>query len=71
MLNKSFKSFEEIWKDFPSFSDQLKNHKDYLAHTSHSEDEPDELLIEHIELVVSYTLRLGSCLLYTSDAADE
>lgn len=59
MTNRSFKSFKETWKDFPSFSEHLKNHKDYLAHTSHSDDEPDELLIEHVELVVSYTLRLS------------
>ena len=58
MESKSFKSFEEIREDFPRFSEHLKSHKFYLAHTSHSEDEADELLIEHVELVVSYTLRL-------------
>jgi len=59
MTTKSFKSFEEIWKFFPSLSKHLKNHLDYLAHTSHSEDKEHEPLIDHVELVVIYSLRLA------------
>jgi CRISPR-associated endonuclease/helicase Cas3 len=58
MATESFKSFEEIWKDFPSLSEHLKNHLDYLAHTSHSDDKEHEPLIDHVELVVVYSLRL-------------
>lgn len=58
MTTESFKSFEEIWKGLPSLSDHLKDYRDYLAHTSHSDDKEHEPLIDHVELVVVYTLRL-------------
>ena len=58
MAIKSFKSFEEIWQDFPPLSEHLRNHWDYLAHTSHSEGKEHERLIEHVELVVAYSLKL-------------
>lgn len=58
METRSFKSFKKIWNDIPPFSNQLKNHELYLAHLSHGENEPDELLIEHVELVVEYAMKL-------------
>ena len=58
MTAKSFKSFKEIWKDFPSLSEHLNNHLDYLAHTSHSDNKEHETLIDHVELVVIYSLKL-------------
>ena len=58
MENRSFKSFEEIWGHFPTLSKHLKNHWDYLAHTSNSESADHERLGDHVELVVTYSLRL-------------
>lgn len=55
---KSFNSFNQIQKDTPSIALYLQDHHKYWAHTSKSEQVQPEKLIEHIEKVNEYALKL-------------
>lgn len=55
---KSYNSFETLIKEFPQISHFISNHSDYLAHTSHDSTKAHEKLIEHIEKVNEYALKL-------------
>ena len=56
---KLYNSFEELVNAFPPISDFIENHKDYLAHTPKLNGQIAEKLIEHIEKVNQYTLKLS------------
>ncbi|MDX2305277.1 MAG: CRISPR-associated helicase Cas3' [Microscillaceae bacterium] len=56
---KLYNSFEELVDECPPISDFIKNHKDYLAHTPKLKDQDAEKLIEHIEKVNQYALKLS------------
>lgn len=57
-MMKSYNSFEELVNSFPQISKFIQNHRDYLAHTSKLPNVEPEKLIEHIEKVNKYALKL-------------
>lgn len=59
MVKKSYRSFEELVNEFPPVSQFIENHEIYLAHTSKILSQNPEKLIEHIEKVNKYALRLS------------
>lgn len=56
---KLYNSFEELVDECPPISVFIKNHKDYLAHTPKLKGQIAEKLIEHIEKVNQYALKLS------------
>ncbi|TAF65409.1 MAG: CRISPR-associated helicase Cas3' [Cytophagales bacterium] len=56
---KLYNSFEKLISEFPPISDFIKNCEDYLAHTPKLKGQDAEKLIEHIEKVNQYALKLS------------
>jgi CRISPR-associated endonuclease/helicase Cas3 len=58
-IKKSFKSFNQLFEDFPAISQFIENDHLYLAHTSKHPEQKPEKLIEHIEKVNKYARLLA------------
>lgn len=57
-MEKLYTSFDLLIKDFPSIGKFIVNHEIYLAHTSKKSNQKAEKLIEHINKVNEYALKL-------------